>query len=70
MYLHCRLVLVYQNAPNLTVISVHPQQGPPNELSITEFWTLLYWALRLYTRAKSGSDMPVSRRQSVLIMRM
>ena len=35
MYLHCRLDLVSENVPNLTVISVHPQQGPLiNSLSL------------------------------------
>ena len=61
MYWCCRSVYFTPNTPNMTVISIHPQQGPPNQLTLTELWTLLYFGLRFSRRVKNMSYMAVSR---------
>ena len=61
MYWSDRLVLVTPGMPHLTVLSMQPQQGPPNQLTITEFWSLIYWALCFFPRVKNTVDIPVSR---------
>ena len=56
----CGLVVVTPGMPNLTIFSCQPQQGPPHQVMHTEFWTLVYYALRLHFTVNKTSDVPVS----------
>ena len=60
MYWSCRTVLITPGMPHLTVLSIHPQQGPPNQLTLTEYWSIAYWGLRLFPRIKNTIELPVS----------
>ena len=60
MNLECQFVFASPSIPNVTIISIQPQQGPPGELVIIELWILLYWALRLAKRVNGYTSFPVS----------
>ena len=58
--LESRLVFCSPPSPNVTIISVQPQESPPNELVLTELFTLVYWAFRLARRGITFTTLPVS----------
>ena len=46
--------------PHITVISIQPQQGPPDNLVLTELFTLIYWGMHFARRVREHGSLPVS----------
>ncbi|KAL2050466.1 hypothetical protein ABVK25_009300 [Lepraria finkii] len=45
--------------PHITVISIQPQQGPPDNLVLTELFTLIYWGMHFARRVKQHGSLPI-----------
>ena len=66
MYLETGFTFGTPFKSHVTIITIQPQQGPPDILVLTDLYTVMYWACRYAWRGKKISALPVS---AVLLLR-